>query len=221
MSHSKNGSSAKSEQNKIPTAFYSNLDVSFQSGLVPVYENENGDLVCNALKLHQRLKTKTRFDNWIQRRIQDFDFQEGYDYCPKLDVRSDGKAGRKRINYELTIDMAKELAMVEKNDEGKMVRRYFIAVEKAFKEAIAKLYRPINGITPLHKDGKIGYPRKEFLISIGRSYKNGYRLRQQYAKDCFDISHTACISERLAALLADRYMNRQTELDLRTDKTRE
>lgn len=199
--------------------FYSNLSNSFSDQIVSVTENENGDLVCDARKLHQKLKTKTQFTKWIQRRIQDFGFQEGYDYWSKLTNRLDGKPGKSRNDFELTIDTAKELAMLENNAEGKVVRKYFISVEKAFRKAIEKLYTPINGITPIHKDGKIGYPRKEFLISIKRNYKNGYRLRHQYANDCFNIGSTACISASLAEILATKYVTRQLDLDLRTDKT--
>ena len=53
-----------------------------------------------------------------------------------LSNRSDGKAGRGRTEYHLTLDMAKELAMVENNEKGREIRRYFISLERSGKHAL-------------------------------------------------------------------------------------
>lgn len=91
----------------------------------------------NARELHARLEVKTEFKDWIARRIKDFDFQEGIDFCSFLSESSRGRPGKE---YAITINMAKELCMVERNDLGRKWRRYFIDCEQQLqtvKQAIA------------------------------------------------------------------------------------
>lgn len=85
----------------------------------------------SAIDLHQFLDVGTEFAKWIQRRIDEYGFTIEKDYL--IIVKSDdiSRKGPKQSDYILTLDMAKELAMVEKTEKGKAVRRYFIEVEKA------------------------------------------------------------------------------------------
>lgn len=66
--------------------------------------------------------SKTRFDTWITRRITEYGFVEGDDYLTEIRQT----AGRPKRKYYLSLDMAKELAMVERNQIGRQVRAYFI-----------------------------------------------------------------------------------------------
>lgn len=110
----------------------------FESGLISVYESKEQKQFINARELHQFLEVETRFDTWINRRITDYEFQEGIDYCSFLSIRSDGKAGKKRTEYHFKIDSAKEIAMVENNERGRKVRKYFIEVERRWREEIER-----------------------------------------------------------------------------------
>jgi len=83
------------------------------------------------------VKNKTSFHHWIGRRIKEYGFEDGKDYRSFLTVRSDGKKGRQAKGYVLSIDMAKELSMVEKTARGKQARKYFIKCEKIAKEIYA------------------------------------------------------------------------------------
>ena len=78
-------------------------------------------------ELHAFLEVQTKFSDWIERRISEYDFLINSDFCSFLS-RSSG--GRKPTDYSLSMDMAKELSMVEKNAKGKEARRYFIQKEK-------------------------------------------------------------------------------------------
>lgn len=105
--------------------------------LVPVFTGEiQGEQrqLCNARDLHTFLEVGRDFSNWVKARIEEYGFLEGEDYSPILANRSDGKAGKPRIDYHLTLATAKELAMVENNDKGREVRRYFIEMEKRARE---------------------------------------------------------------------------------------
>lgn len=91
----------------------------------------------NARELHACLEVKTEFKDWIARRIKDFDFQEGIDFCSFL---SESSGGRPSKEYAITVNMAKELCMVERNELGRKWRRYFIDCEQQLqtvKQAIA------------------------------------------------------------------------------------
>ncbi|WP_455481274.1 antA/AntB antirepressor family protein [Bartonella sp. B12(2025)] len=88
----------------------------------------------NARELHAFLEVKTNFKDWIIRRIQDYKFKEEYDFCSFL---SESSGGRPSKDYHLTLDMAKELAMVERNERGKQARQYFIECERRAKQISA------------------------------------------------------------------------------------
>ncbi|MCM2317969.1 MAG: antA/AntB antirepressor family protein [Pseudomonas sp.] len=108
-----------------------------QNQLVTVISGEIGGVeqsLCDARELHGFLKVGRDFSTWIRDRIEQYGFVEADDYSPVLGNRSDGLPGKPRTEYLLTLDMAKELAMVENNDQGRMVRRYFIAMERRARE---------------------------------------------------------------------------------------
>lgn len=102
------------------------------SALVPVFagtiQNQPAQL-CNARDLHTFLEVGDRFDQWIYRRIEQYGFADGEDFCTVL-CKTSKRGGRPATDYHLTLDMAKELAMVENNAKGREVRRYFIACER-------------------------------------------------------------------------------------------
>ncbi len=96
--------------------------------------------VVSARDLHEKLAVKRDFSNWIKGRIEKYGFLENEDFV-KLTVRQNGRSGNHglfdgsdKIEYFLTLDMAKELAMIENNKIGRSIRKYFIEVEKRYRE---------------------------------------------------------------------------------------
>ncbi|WP_375646762.1 antA/AntB antirepressor family protein [Bartonella sp. TT29SHDZB] len=85
----------------------------------------------NARELHAFLEVKTSFKDWIIRRIQDCKFKEEHDFCSFL---SESSGGRPSKDYALTLDMAKHLSMIERNDKGHEARQYFIKCERLLKQ---------------------------------------------------------------------------------------
>ncbi len=85
--------------------------------------------------LHKQLKSGRKFTDWIENRIESYQLIKDVDYFTisrKYEI--DGFTESKDIlDYILTLDCAKQLAMVERTDIGALVRRYFITIEKAFK----------------------------------------------------------------------------------------
>lgn len=109
-----------------------NLKV-IESELVPVYETDKGDKVVYGKDLHKTLGVKTDFSSWVKRRLNDCDAVEkvDYDLLPKIEEHASG--AKHSIEYVIKLDIAKEMAMLERNKKGKEVRRYFIRVEEKYK----------------------------------------------------------------------------------------
>ena len=85
----------------------------------------------NARDLHKVLESRYQFADWIKTRLEETDARENIDY---IVFSEKSEKGRPLIEYALTTDIAKEIAMLERNEIGKKVRRYFIEVEKAYKQ---------------------------------------------------------------------------------------
>ncbi|MEN4919687.1 antA/AntB antirepressor family protein [Achromobacter spanius] len=84
----------------------------------------------NARDLHAFLEVGKDFSNWIKDRIDQYEFVENQDFVCSPVLASEGRGGHNRKDYHLTLDMAKELSMVERNAKGKQARRYFIECER-------------------------------------------------------------------------------------------
>ena len=97
----------------------------------------NGDKITavNARDLWKFLESKQDFSTWIKRRIEKYDFIEGQDYLLHKFVEQLPSGAKHCIEYLISLDMAKELAMVENNERGRQARQYFIEVEKRFRHA--------------------------------------------------------------------------------------
>ena len=105
--------------------------------LIPIHDHE-GENVVNARELHAFLGSKQDFSTWIKSRISKYKFVEGEDYLLHKIMEQTPTGAKHKIEYAITIDMAKDLGMVENNQKGKQVRDYFKDVEKSFKESTKK-----------------------------------------------------------------------------------
>lgn len=105
--------------------------VSNMQEIIKINQNEQGEVRVNARELHEALEIKTQFNKWIERMIE-YGFTDGIDFWSFLSKTQNG--GRPSVEYNLTISMAKEVAMLQRNDKGKEVRNYFIQVEDRYKK---------------------------------------------------------------------------------------
>ncbi|WP_347839297.1 antA/AntB antirepressor family protein [uncultured Draconibacterium sp.] len=166
----------------------------------------NGDnILIDAKLLHQQLQVSTRFNDWIQRRIKEFGFEEDKDFYSILSNQKFlGWGGNRRsIDYHLTMDMAKELAMIERNDVGRQVRRYFIAVEKEMREAYKTGRILPKGVKSRSINGRKLYPYKRMAEKLG--YKPGgslYYRRNHYPNHFVKLDRLWYCTEEMANLLA-------------------
>ena len=94
-----------------------------------MYETSNGEKVVYGSELHEVLEVKSKFADWIKNRLNDCDAAEKEDFETFSKIL---EKGRPTVEYIVKLDTAKEMAMLERNDKGKQVRKYFIAVEKKY-----------------------------------------------------------------------------------------
>ena len=133
----------------------------------------------DARLLHRELKIKTRFNDWIKNRIQEYGFIEAVDF---FSLTKNLVSGGLSKEYNLTLDMCKELAMVEKNEIGRQVRRRFIQIEKDYRKLQAAL---LTGYDEMDKllakcktrwhEGIEWYPATQLRRLACKSYCNQQR----------------------------------------------
>ena len=98
--------------------------------LIKLTKNEHGIETVNARELHEFLEVKSKFADWFKNRVSDFGFIENSDFVSASKFL---ERGGRTIEYFISIDMAKELSMIERNDKGKQARLYFIECERIAK----------------------------------------------------------------------------------------
>ena len=104
------------------------------TNIIKITKNEIGNAELNSVNardIHNYLQVKTRFNDWINRAITKYDFKENIDFYSFLSKTS----GRPEKEYIVTMDMAKELAMLENNPKGRETRKYFINCEKELQKS--------------------------------------------------------------------------------------
>lgn len=102
-----------------------------ENELVPVYLTSTGEKVVYGTELYGVLRVKSKFADWVKNRLKDCDALENEDFQSFSKILE--KGGRPQTEYIVKLDIAKEMAMLERNEKGKQVRRYFIEVEKRHK----------------------------------------------------------------------------------------
>lgn len=102
------------------------------NNLINITLNENHEPVVSGRQLHETLGVKTRYNDWFNR-MTEFGFTENEDYLAVTQKRvtAQGNATN-QTDHIIKLDMAKEIAMIQRTDKGKEVRKYFIQVEKDF-----------------------------------------------------------------------------------------
>lgn len=104
--------------------------------LIKITKDDNGNSVVSGRDLHEFLEVNTQYTKWFNR-MAEYGFTENVDFAVIVKNVYDEKVFggvRKITDHAMTLDMAKEISMIQRTDKGKQARQYFIEVEKAFKE---------------------------------------------------------------------------------------
>lgn len=97
-------------------------------------ENQDGTVAVSGRELYKGLEIETQYSIWIKRMIE-YGFEENADYIEVNQKRltSHGRE-HSQIDHVISLDMAKEIAMIQRSDAGKNIRRYFIEIEKSYRQ---------------------------------------------------------------------------------------
>ena len=119
------------------------------------YESEQPTV--SARELHEGLEINTKFTTWFERMCE-YGFSEGNEFFPKVGKTSE-QGGRPSIDYQISIDMAKQICMIQRTDKGKQYRQYFLDLEKAWNTPEQVMARALkianNEIDKLKADNKV------------------------------------------------------------------
>lgn len=106
--------------------------------LIKTITRDDGTIAVSGRELHDFLGVGKDFSNWFKD-MASYGFEEGKDFSPFSAKTPNG--GRPRIEYVMTLDMAKEVAMIQRTDRGKQARQYFIEIDK-------QAHHDITGLSP-------------------------------------------------------------------------
>ena len=152
------------------------------TNLPQVQEHYELTQAVNARELHAFLQSRQQFADWIKNRIADYDFVENQDFvCVSENYetqRADGQRGVvTKKEFYISLDMAKELSMVERNEQGKQARKYFIECEKRLQATMPQTYI-------------------EALQALLDSEKQKQALLEQAQKDAPKVRHYDLVADR-------------------------
>lgn len=99
--------------------------------IINVTLNDNQEPVVSGRQLHEALEVKTPYSMWFDRMVE-YGFAENQDFLLNNFVKQTGRGGHNKVDHIIKLDMAKEIAMIQRTDKGKEVRQYFIQIEKDF-----------------------------------------------------------------------------------------
>jgi anti-repressor protein len=159
------------------------------NALIKIEQTEfNGQLkqTVNARELHQFLESRQEFANWIKNRLEDFSENVDFISIDKIIKRENG--ANKSKDYLLTIETAKHISMMERNEKGKQIRQYFIDVEEKARNAL-KIPTTMQEVLELALEQE---KEKKRLLSELAKEKAVNRQLDQYMAIDRDMSFTEC-----------------------------
>ncbi len=107
-----------------------NLSVIENEGLIKVEVNEKQEQILSARDLHEFLEVGSRYNDWFNRMIG-YGFVENEDFISITQKKVTAQGNETEyIDHVIKLDMAKEIAMIQRNEKGKQARKYFLQIEK-------------------------------------------------------------------------------------------
>lgn len=137
-------------------------------------------ITLSARELHEFLEIQTRFNVWFPRMIE-YGFNENIDYRRVSQKCATLGGMQEKIDYEISLDMAKEIAMIQRNEKGRQARQYFIEVEKKWNSPEYVMNRALEisrqKVERLMLENKELKPKAEFFDAVADS-KNAIQMSE-------------------------------------------
>lgn len=144
----------------------------------------------SARELYERLEIKSNFTTWFERTLE-FGFEPNKDFFPKMEKTSTG--GRPQTDYEITIEMAKEICMIQRSPKGKEVRQYLIQLERAWNTPELVMARGLQASQKLLAE-------REERIKLLEADNSRMKPKEIFA-DAVATSHTSILVGELAKII--------------------
>lgn len=103
--------------------------------LIKVTTNENNERLVSGRELYEFLEVKDNYTDWFKRMIG-YGFTENVDFSTLSEKSDKPFGGRPKVNHAVSLDMAKEVSMIQRTEKGKQARQYFVQVEKEYKQQL-------------------------------------------------------------------------------------
>lgn len=152
----------------------------------------------SARELHSTLNIGTKFTTWFERMCE-YGFTEGNEFFPKMGETSKQCGGRPSADYDISVDMAKQICMIQRTPEGKAVRQYLIDLEKAWNTPEQVMARALRIADRTIDELKYSNQR---LAAVNEEMKP-----KAIFADAVAASHTSILVGELAKILKQNGVN--------------
>ncbi len=143
--------------------------------IINVNLNDNHEPVVSGRQLHEALGVKTKYADWFGRMIE-YGFTENEDFLLLKNEQQTGRGGHNKVDHIIKLDMAKEIAMIQRTEKGKQVRQYFIQVEKDFNSPEKIMQRALlyanQNIMKLEAQIEADRPKVLFADAVSASHSS-------------------------------------------------
>ena len=168
-----------------------------ENELVPVYTTSTGEKVVYGTDLHRVLEIKSHYRDWVKNRLNDIGATENEDFEGAEILAPSGQRVKDHI---ICLDTATEMAMLERNEKGKQVRRYFIQVEKKYKGSA-------SGMMPAGKElmALAVLEAQKTIAELNRAVER--MAPKEVFADAVSSSHSSILIGELAKILRQNGIN--------------
>jgi anti-repressor protein len=156
--------------------------------LITTSQDDNGEIIVSGRELHEFLEVKTAYKDWFPRMLN-YGFEENVDFITIAQKRAVANGGYKMVDdHHIKLDMAKEIAMIQRTEKGKQARQYFLRLEKMWNSPEMVMKRALEyadrKVLEMKKSIELDKPYTTFgkavadseaSINVGEFCKNIYK----------------------------------------------
>jgi anti-repressor protein len=175
-------------------------------------------------ELHEFLEVSEKFTDWIKRMIE-YGFTAGTDFDSFSEKSDKPSGGRPPVDYRMTIDMAKEICMIQRTERGKQARQYFIECEKRLNTmGLPKLSKELQAIFAIDQKQVQVEEDVKVLKSDFETFRNDVPL---FSVECKDLQYAVhkiginCLGGKMAKAYRDASLRGRVYADIHHQLHRE
>lgn len=168
---------------------------NYEPELIHVSYDSNDKPTVSGRELHQALEVATPYHKWFPRMCE-YGFTENTDYSvADIFVHNSNGGKQSMIDHALTIDMAKEICMIQRSEIGKKFRQYFIEVEKQWNSPEAVMARALRMAYTQLQDSKQKIKALETAVNGQKAYIRDLEPKAQYCENVLRSDNLTTVTE--------------------------